>query len=534
MKNAILASLLITGLLSSSARGQVPHRPSIQFPANNTRVTTNQITVSGTTKPGSGVTSVQYTIDGNGPITATQLNDKNWNNWEAAVPLMVGSNRFQVWADGPGGASISNSANYFMVVTNSIAILTFGKGAETPNLNGKELVIDKDYKILAVPDNGQFFAGWTGSVTSAEPKLTFLMQSNMHLIATFVPNPFTTNNLTGLYGGLFWDTNNPSETNAGLLTMTLADDGNFGGQISVDGGVVPFDGRFDTNGAAQLSLHRYTRAELTVSLALDLNGVNGLTGTVASVGTNGSGAFAATLEAYRELDADHIPRDFGGNYTVAMNGAGNGNPSNAPQGFSYGTASVGSGGHVNLHLFLSDGTTAITSGDLTGNGYLPLYVSLYAGRGSALGWIAFTNGRPTTNYEIFWFKEPVAGDTYVGGFSLTNRTVWIDPHKPPAGGANVLGLTNAVVQFTGSDLAVSLSDPLTLNAEGVGSGANTNVVKLTVHNQTGLFKGSFIDPTKGQKVLFHGAALESMRQGLGYFMTDDGLSGAVVITAALP
>jgi hypothetical protein len=135
MKTVILASLLITGLLSYSAHAQAPRRPSIRFPDNNARVTTNQITVSGNTTPGSGVTSVQYTIDGNGPFVATRLNTNNWNNWQAPVSLTVGSNQFRVWDNGPGGASTSNSANYFLVVTNPIAIAIDGRGAVEPNYN---------------------------------------------------------------------------------------------------------------------------------------------------------------------------------------------------------------------------------------------------------------------------------------------------------------------------------------------------------------------------------------------------------------
>lgn len=533
MKTAILASLLITGLLSYSAHGQAPRRPSIRFPANNARVTTNQITVSGNTTPGSGVTLVQYTIDGNGPFVATQLNANNWNNWQAPVSLTVGSNRFRVWDNGPGGASTSNSANYFLVVTNAITISIDGKGAVEPNYNRKELVIDKDYTVLAVPETGQFFAGWSGSVASSDPKLTFLMQSNMQLTATFVANPFTSNAPPGAYNGLFWDAESPSETNAGYLTLTLAGDGVFAGQISVDGRVNTFGGRFDTNGMAQLTLHRHKKGDLAVSLTMDLSGPNGLTGSVDSAGTNGTGAFAAQLQAYPGLiDADHRDKYFDGNYTLAMSGAGNGDPAVAPQGFSYATASVEGDGHVKLSLFLSDGATAIASGDLIANGYLPFYVSLYAGTGSVLGWIAFTNGSATTNYQIFWFKDPVANHSYADGFSLTGRTIWIDPRKAPAPGANALDVTNALVQLTGSDLTLALTDPITLNAKGVGSGANTNVVKISVKDRTGLFTGSFVDPVEGRTFLIHGVALESMREGLGYFLATNHLSGAVVITPA--
>jgi hypothetical protein len=49
------------------------------------------------------------------------------------------------------------------------------------------------------------FSNWTGNVSSASPKLSFLMESNMVLQANFVPNPFVT--VSGAFHGLFYETN---------------------------------------------------------------------------------------------------------------------------------------------------------------------------------------------------------------------------------------------------------------------------------------------------------------------------------------
>jgi hypothetical protein len=530
MKTTIPAALFVASLFSGSVHGQTLGRPTIQSPVNNARVTTNDITITGRTTPNSGVTSVQYTLDGQGPFTATQLNAANWNKWEATVPLTAGFNQFLVWATGAGGSSPTNSANYFLVVPSLIKIATNGDGMVLPDYNGGKLHIGQQYTIFAVPGKGHLFTGWSGSVASSDPILTFLMRSNMQLTATFVPSPYGSNDLSGPYGGLFWNADDPSETNAGLLTLTLASNAVFTGEIRLDGGMFAIASEFGPDGTANVTVRRHGKGNVAVALTLDLAGVNGLTGTIYSDGLNGAGAFTASLQAYRDFaNTNHGGKSVAGNYTLAVSGAGSGDPAAAPQGFSYGAGSVNAAGLVNLRLFLSDGSTAIFSGNLTQNAYLPLYASLDGGAGSILGWVAFTNGGPTTNYQISWFKDPVNKGAYTNGFSLTGRTLWVDPFHPPAHDTNALGLSNAVVQLTGGDLTLDLNDAVTLNAEGVSLGANSNQVKVSLANHTGIFSGSFVDPIDGQTTSIHGVALESMHEGLGYFLGTNDLSGAALI-----
>lgn len=533
VKTIVPALILATGLLSSAAYGQSPKEPSIKSPVKNARVTAAQITVSGTTAPGSGATTVHFTIDGNGPLAATQGDHGDTNNWEATVPLEPGPNEFVVWADNALGSSPSNSANYFRVVTSAIKISTHGDGSVLPIFTGTKLDIGGTYTIFAVPGKGQYFKGWTGGITSSDQLLTFVMTPGLQVTADFTASPFASNGLFGAYGGLFWDMANPSKTNAGLLTLILNSNGVFSGQVTIDGIAKNFTSQFFLDSTAQLTIHRHNQGDLNMSMALDLTGVNGLTGMVSSAGTNGTGAFSATLQAYhRFVNTDHRGDSIDGSYTFGIEGAGYANRATAPDGYSYGTASANTAGLVNANLFLSDGTSAIASGYLTQSNGLPLYVTLYGGAGAFLGWVTFTNGALTTDDPMFWFKQPVAKGDYTNGFSLTNISMWVAPFHPPARDANVLGLSNAVVSIAAGDLSGTLSDPILLNAKGTSSGTNANDAGVSLNNQTGLFSGSFVDPIDGQTTVFHGAALEADQQGLGYFISTNHTTGAVIITSA--
>jgi hypothetical protein len=546
MKTAILSSLLVTGLIAASAYGTgvatIPPKPAITGPGNNARVTDGSFTVNGTTKANFGVTSVHYTVNGVGPSTATQLNNKNWNNWQAPVVLtQPGSNLFQVWAVGTIGVSLTNSANYFLVVTSPLSITINGTGTVTPNLNGRELVIGETYAITAVAGKGQYFEGWSGSLTESDPKLRFVMQSNMALTATFITNPFTNNNLAGTYDGLFGISDDATETNSGYLTLSLTGSGPnagiFSGQVWVDGARYSFsDQRFNADGTAQVTLSRRAQkmGDLLLALTLDLNGASGLTGGVSSGGTNGTGEFVSSLQAYRTFQ--HAATRYEGKYTWAMNGAGNGDATLAPQGYSYGTASVSATGRASLPImYLADGTQATFAGDLDENGYLPLYVhydTKKSGSGTVIGWVLFTNAIPTTNYTVSWFKDAdTRSASFTNGFSLTGRTIWLAPFKAPGKNTNALDLTNVDVTLQNADLPTPVNYGIPVNGKGVST--NTDNVKLTINNTTGLFTGSFVDPVTSDTDRIQGAVLESMQNGFGYFLTvgdTNILSGSVVLT----
>ena len=69
--------------------------------------------------------------------------------------------------------------------TTPITINIIGKGTVRGATNGQALTIDKAYTLTAAPGSGFIFRGWTGSATSAKASLSFHMQPEFSLTATF-------------------------------------------------------------------------------------------------------------------------------------------------------------------------------------------------------------------------------------------------------------------------------------------------------------------------------------------------------------
>jgi hypothetical protein len=66
-----------------------------------------------------------------------------------------------------------------------LTISIVGSGTVTPNLNGQLLDVGRPYTITALPANGHAFSNWSGGVSASTAQITFVMQSNLTLVATF-------------------------------------------------------------------------------------------------------------------------------------------------------------------------------------------------------------------------------------------------------------------------------------------------------------------------------------------------------------
>jgi plastocyanin len=405
----------------------------------------------------------------------------------------------------------------------AVTIAPAKSGSVRPNLNGKSLIVANTYAVTAVAASGQAFANWTGIVQSDDPSLTFVMPdvSNATLTANFIPSPFASNGVAGTYTGLFWDTNNLSSATSGYFSATLDDNGVIAGQVKNAGVSTVFSTTLRADGSASLELKRRNLGTLVLTLQVDLPGLEMLTGAVGDV----NNTFNAQLTACRTgFDASHKATNYAGYYTWAMPGAA----TNAPAGYSYGTAAVAAAGDVRLILFLSDRTITTASGSLSAYGQMPLYVSLYGGKGSLLAWLSFTNSTSihSTN-GAYWLKDTVASGSYANGFTLTNLLLWLGEYSAEEIGTNALDAASVSVRLSDADLTNSIAGAVILNPNGIG-GSFTNIV-LTLFDSTGMFTGTFKEPDSGGMVRFNGIVLRSLPAGYGFFTRDD-LSGAVLIT----
>jgi len=158
---------------------------TIAHPTPNERLSNAVLTVSGKTKDKFAVASVLYQLNGTGWNVAQAANA--WTNWSASVKLTPGTNILQAYAlDSYGNVSLTNTVKFHYILSAPITVLTNGRGTVAPNYNGQLLAIDETYTMTARPQRGFAFTNWTGSVSKTNPKLTFVMASNLTFTANFV------------------------------------------------------------------------------------------------------------------------------------------------------------------------------------------------------------------------------------------------------------------------------------------------------------------------------------------------------------
>src|SRR6185369_717029 len=167
---------------------------SITIPAANSRVSNDVITVRGTASDNAGVSNLWMSING-GAWQPGQTTNQWTNWWVADVPLVAGTNVARAFgADPTGNLSLTNGASFFFVVIEPVKLQTNGVGNISGLTNRQPLEIGRGYVVTASvrAGSGYAFVNWTGgtnqgqlSVLSTNLTLSFIMQSNLCLVANF-------------------------------------------------------------------------------------------------------------------------------------------------------------------------------------------------------------------------------------------------------------------------------------------------------------------------------------------------------------
>jgi hypothetical protein len=128
-----------------------------------------------------------------GTSSRSYTNTSNLGNvLSTSVALLEGSTYyFAVTAVDTAGAESDYSAevsHHIPANTSPVSISIVGNGTVTPNLNGQLLNVGHSYTIRAVPGNGHAFSNWSGGISASAAQITFVMQSNLTLVATFYDN----------------------------------------------------------------------------------------------------------------------------------------------------------------------------------------------------------------------------------------------------------------------------------------------------------------------------------------------------------
>jgi len=392
--------------------------------------------------------------------------------------------------------------------TGPVTVTINGLGSVSPNYNNQFLDFGHTYTITAKPAANYVFAGWSGTISSTSPTLTFTVQGATALQANFVPDPFVP--VAGTYYGLFSDPNGVLPQSSGFITLNVTPRGGYTGRLQMGTASYSFSGSFTAEGSATQTITRRDANPLSITVAVDLSG-----GTDHATGTVTDGQFVAQLAADRAVfNARTNPSPYQGQYTLVIPGIA-GDPT-LPQGNGYGSVSVTSAGKVTLSGSLADGTSVSQSTGISKNGLWPLYVPLYRGQGLLEGWLAFDNNQPPSGFQgtLAWIKPAMSSaKLFPAGF--TNQTIATTGSRfiPP-----VMNLTTAA--FSGGDLALPFTNLFILGANDRVSNQSSNRFTLTF-GRNGLFSGNVTPPGTKESVPFHGALLQNAGLGYGYFLGAD-------------
>jgi serpin B len=230
------------------------------------------------------------------------------------------------------------------------------------------------------------------------------VSSNSASIAKFKPASF---------GGIFYDTNGISFQSSGSWTCSRSVSGKFTGQVSLAGKTYRFSGQlYPQATSSTVTIHRAHLSDLAFTLqfpdaggpATGIISAGNWTATIVGTQTTGT-AYSAAHSAPQA-----------GSYTLTLAGASDG--STSPGYGSFGNVTVAPNGKITLSGRLSDGSPISQASTLTADGVWPLYVPLYAGKGSLLGSITFTNlSASRLSGTASWIKTGAYGHYYVAGFT---------------------------------------------------------------------------------------------------------------------
>ncbi|MEI7732189.1 MAG: immunoglobulin domain-containing protein [Verrucomicrobiota bacterium] len=259
--------------------------PALTITAPRTPTYSNQVLVTGTAADAKGIAEVWCRHNIGAWILASGT-----NKWSIQLIPPMGTNILAAYAvDTSGNYSKTNSVKFVKVATDTLTVIRVGNGTLTPDLNNKVLDVNKTYTMKAVPVTGNLFSnciatrGLSGPVlwTTNRPDLKFTMESNLVLTVNFVTNAYVSRK--GDYAGLFCpgsDVFSADWTNSGSVKLTVTDKGTFTGQLNYQGKTYPLSGALGSDGMTNLTLLRGKDPALQVSLNLDLNSSDGITGTV--------------------------------------------------------------------------------------------------------------------------------------------------------------------------------------------------------------------------------------------------------------
>jgi hypothetical protein len=323
-------------------------------------------------------------------------------------------------------------------------------------------------------------------------------------------NPFAP--FAGSYNGLFYESNVLHAT-SGSIGLTLRDRGTFTGSLWLAGKRYSLSGQFDSNGNSAVILSA-AGGPITGSLVLDMSpGADRVSGSV------GNGSWLASLEAVRAgFDArSHPATNYSGPYTIVFPGSPSGG--GLPEGNGYGTMKVDGSGKGTVTGALGDAMPYAYNARLSAEGEFPIYISLYGGKGSILGWLTFSSqALSDLNGDLTWTRPAIpASRLYSAGF-ITNDQVCVGSrYQKPMVQNRTIDFTNGFAAFSGGNLSAPFTNSVALTSSNKISNQSENRLTLSIALATGAFNGSVVPPGSTKSMSFKGVVLQKQNAGFGLF-----------------
>jgi len=406
-------------------------------------------------------------------------------------------------------------------VSYTVTVKGKGHGSFLPNLNGKTLPGGQSYTIMAMPDAGQQFTGWEGSISSSTPSLTFVLTSNIDLTGNFdVGSPTAQNNT---YAGLFYEDDAVRQSSSGGFSVRTTSRNSYSGKLLMSGRSYPFTGKLDAIGQGTSSVNG-RNGVLTLNLHIGSgNQADQIFGLVTD------GKWSAALAGDRAVYGRLNPSPLAGAYTMVL--PGQEDDASIPMGDSAGSVRVNSSGVAVFSGTLADGTKVTQTAPISPRGEWPFYASASGGGVTLLGWISVgkePSDTPDLAGLVSWVKTAGApGRYYTAGFNY-DVTAMGSAYVRPSAGGRVINVNNGNVSFTGGNLASPFTNSITLGANSKVTNNGKNRLILSFAPANGTFRGTVADPNTGAQMPYSGAVLQKFNIGCGSLLGSSASSQVLV------
>jgi hypothetical protein len=336
------------------------------------------------------------------------------------------------------------------------------------------------------------------------------MSRGLVLEANFIPSPFIP--IKGGYTGLFYEDDVVRHDRSGPFSISVTTYGSYSGRLQIGGARYGFSGRLGVDCQARSVISRGSSNSLTLQFRLGTN-----VGSEQVFGYVSDGVWTANLQGDRAVfNSLTNSAPFAGTYNLIL--PGHSEDESLPAGDGYGSLRISTAGRVTFSGILADNSRISQSVSVSKNGHWPLYVSLYAGKGSALSWLAFENRtNDDINGLLSWIKPAdVAAVYYPHGFTNMLSAVG-SVYVSPVGDTNsTVSFTNASLMFCGGQLATGFTNAITLGLKDKVTNLGVNKLSMTFSRSSGRFSGRVTEPLTGLSQVFYGAVLQKANVGCGY------------------